>query len=297
MKRDKIFGALFGAAIGDALGAPVAFLSKDEIKKKYGKVTTMLGGGRLHLEPGEITDDTQIALCVAEGIVIAPDNPVAEVGVRLIEWYNDHPADIGRICAYSIRNALRNSRKSGKIPNTNAWFEAAREAAGSTEGLSCGNGALKRTVYTGVFYGNQHETITANIAQMTHWNTESTEACILYSRLIARFTEGAASEVIAEVLRDTGYSGSDKLYQPTNYVVDSLGCALNSLRATDSFETAVVAAVNLGGNANTIGAITGGLAGALYGYSAIPKKWLEQLPESVSKQLNRLAEIACKRRD
>ena len=73
-------------------------------------------------------------------------------------------------------------------------------------------------------------------------------------------------------------------------------CALDSLLATNSFENAVVAAVNLGGDADTIGAITGGLAGALYGFSAIPKIWLEQLSQEVTEQINRLAEIAYKKR-
>ena len=273
MIRDRIHGALFGVAVGDALG-----------------------GNRLNLEPGEVTDDTQISLCVAEGIIIAPENPIAEIGSRFIVWHNTRPKDVGRACEYAIRNATRNSRKSGKIANTNAWFEAAKEVDSSLDGLSVGNGALKRTVYTGLFYGAGHTKFTADIAKMTHWSEESTEACVLYSEIIARFTAGASIEATREILQGTRYADGRKSYSPTGDVVDCLGCALNSLFSTKTFKDAVMAAVNLGGDSDTIGAITGGLAGALYGYQAIPEDWAAALPVAVSKRLEKLAERACEQR-
>jgi len=296
MNRDKIFGALFGVAVGDALGAPVEFMSANEIISQYGRVTTMLGGGWLNLNPGEITDDTEMSLCVAEGIIIAPETPVGEIGARFIDWYNTRPKDIVRACEYPIRNVLRNSRKSGKIANTKAWFDAAIEADGSVVGLSAGNGALMRTVYTGLYYGTEHAPMTADIAKMTHWNDKSTEACLLYSQIIALLTADADVKIIKDVLRGTRYADHRQTYSPSANVVDSMCCALDSLLATTSFESAVVAAVNLGGDADTIGAITGGLAGACYGLSAIPKIWLEQLSREVTDQINRLAEIAYKKR-
>ena len=296
MNRDKIFGALFGVAVGDALGAPVEFMSANEIISQYGRVTTMLGGGWLNLNPGEITDDTEMSLCVAEGIVIAPQTPVGEIGSRFIDWYNTRPKDIVRACEYPIRNVLRNSRKSGKIANTKAWFDAAIEAHGSVVGLSAGNGALMRTVYTGLYYGTEHAPMTADIAKMTHWNDESTEACLIYSQIIALLTAGADVKIIADVLRGTRYADHRQTYSPSVNVVDSMCCALDSLLATNNFENAVVAAVNLGGDADTIGAITGGLAGARYGLSAIPKIWLDKLSREVTDQINRLAEIAYNKR-
>ena len=293
---DRIRGALFGVAVGDALGAPVEFMSADDIARKHGRVTTMLGGGWLNVEPGEVTDDTQMSLCVAEGIVAMPLAPVEEVGLRFIDWYNTKPKDIGRTCQSSIRNAMNNSKKSGKPADKSAWFAAARSTDNSLGGLSAGNGALMRTVYTGLYYGERHEAATVDIAKMTHWNEESNAACVLYSNLIAQFTEGAGINATSDLLKNTRYSGDIQNHAPTGYVVDSMCCALDSLLRTNSFEDAVVAAVNLGGDADTIGAITGGLAGALYGYEAIPGKWLETLEVDVVEKLMRLADVAYQNR-
>ncbi len=135
-----------------------------------------------------------------------------------------------------------------------------------------------------------------DIARMTHWNEESTDACVLYSNLIAKFTEGTGIDVAVESLKNTRYSGDVQNQAPSGYVVDSMCCALDSLFCTGSFEDAVIVAVNLGGDADTIGAITGGLAGALYGYSAIPGKWLETLAVDVSEKLLRLADLADRNR-
>lgn len=97
--RDRIAGALYGVAIGDAMGAPLEFMSKDEIARAHGRVTEMIGGGWLNVEPGEITDDTQMTLAVAEGIIENPDDPVKGIGNRFIEWAKSGPKDIGTTCS------------------------------------------------------------------------------------------------------------------------------------------------------------------------------------------------------
>jgi len=118
--KDLIRGALYGVAIGDALGAPLEFMSRDAIKAKYGTVTEMQTGGWLNVEKGEVTDDTQMALAVAQGIVESPENPVPAIGKRFIVWAESKPKDIGGICAASIRLASSHSSE----PDETVWLNA-----------------------------------------------------------------------------------------------------------------------------------------------------------------------------
>ncbi len=107
--EDKVRGALYGVAIGDALGGPLEFMNAEQIKQKYGgRVTEMVGGGWLSLTPGETTDDTAMTLAVCEGIMENPTAPIEPVGRRFIEWVNTAPKDIGMTCARSVATAREN---------------------------------------------------------------------------------------------------------------------------------------------------------------------------------------------
>ena len=109
---DRIRGALYGVAVGDALGGPLEFMSDWQICNTYGRVTDMIGGGWLNLKPGEVTDDTQMTLCVARGILDALEGDngldlVASVGQQFIAWADSKPKDIGGACSHSIAVAGR----------------------------------------------------------------------------------------------------------------------------------------------------------------------------------------------
>ena len=105
-KKDRIRGALYGVAVGDALGAPLEFMTAEEILSKYGApVREMVGGGWLSVVPGEVTDDTQMTLAVAEGIIENPENPIPAVGRRFIDWHDSAPKDIGNTCRDAIQSA------------------------------------------------------------------------------------------------------------------------------------------------------------------------------------------------
>ena len=301
-QKNAIKGALYGVAIGDALGAPLEFMSAKEIVNRHGKVTEMIGGGWLNVSPGEITDDTQMTLAVAEGIIENPDNPIEAIGERFIAWARSGPKDIGGTCSRSIYRA---AREGPKRPTEAAWFNASKDTAKSNGRRSGGNGALMRTVYPGLYYQGRLMAVetSAAIAQMTHWDDESNEACELYTDMIHLLTEAvykqpeARSRIIDETLQGTRYQ-IDRLRhekgdpEPTGYVVDSMECALAAFYSTNSFEGAIVEAANMGGDADTIAAITGGLAGAYYGYEAIPDRWIKSLEPDIRKQLDTLAEAA-----
>ncbi len=305
--RNIIAGALYGVAVGDALGAPLEFMSAEEIANQHGVVTEMIGGGWLNVEPGEITDDTQMTLAVAEGIAEEPEKPIEAIGERFIAWARSGPKDIGGTCSRSIYGAAAGGAKR---PAEDAWFKASRDTAKASGNRSGGNGALMRTVYPGLFYKGRLEAVeTATaIAQMTHWDGESTEACDFYTHMVHLITEAVNNEdlsrSLAEVLAGTEYDLMELLSEnacgiikPTGYVVDSFKCALISLYTTRSFENAIIKAANLGGDADTIAAITGGLAGAIYGYDEIPARWIQTLSESDKSRLDTLVEAAVNNRE
>jgi ADP-ribosyl-[dinitrogen reductase] hydrolase len=299
--NDRIKGALYGIAIGDAIGAPVEFMDANQIQIKYGQLKDMVGGGWLSLKPGETTDDTQMTLAVAEGIMAAPDNPIEEIGRRFIEWVKSSPKDIGATCYTSIVKAYHDS--AAEIPGCKEWFEASKYTANMNNHRSGGNGALMRTVYPGLYYnGDMKEaaSMAVNIARMTHFDAHSDLACLLYTNMIYRATEGYSVSELFDYLDHTEYCREEIMdvanINPSGYVVDSFRCALNSIYTTKSFEEAIISAINLGGDADTIGAITGGLAGAIYGYNAIPDRWVEALDPEFKPRLEQAALCAIKNR-
>ena len=103
--ENKIRGALFGVAAGDALGAPLEFMSEQEIRRQYGTVKEMIGGGWLDVEPGEVTDDTQMTVAAALAVAMHPENPAPYAGQNFVQWALKDPKDIGGTCRSSIFNA------------------------------------------------------------------------------------------------------------------------------------------------------------------------------------------------
>lgn len=308
-QRNSIAGALFGVAVGDALGGPVEFMAPEDIIRRHVCVSDMIGGGWLGLAPGEVTDDTQMTLCVAEGIVEDPVDPIEAIGRRFIQWASSGPKDIGGACASSINNA---KRLGGASPTAEMWM-CAGELTQARGGRPVeGNGALMRTVYPGLFYADHYraETWASQIGRMTHTGHRSSEACFLYTRMVNLATASESRPQDAQSVRDflaehcravPEYDAAVKasIVTPASggYVVDSMRIAVGSIATTGSFEEAVIEAVNLGGDADTNGAITGGLAGAWYGYDAIPEAWIAALAPDVRETLNRLADAAVAARE
>ncbi|MDR1687454.1 MAG: ADP-ribosylglycohydrolase family protein [Clostridiales bacterium] len=300
--KNRVLGALLGVAVGDALGAPLEFMSAEEIQATHGgSVRDMIGDGWLDVAPGEVTDDTQMTLAVAEGIALCPNDPVPAIGKRFLAWYDSKPKDIGNCC----REAIEHVKRSGINDTSAAWHVAAASVHEKTGGQTAGNGALMRTVYPGLYYPPSEAHFAASvIAKMTHWHDESTMAVILYTMAISDLV--AENEGIREGSGEIAWGKAQierrmvnvrkraegKKITPSGYAINSAVCAINAIRDTGSFEDALVQAVNLGGDADTIGAITGGLAGALYGADAIPQRWVKKLDKGTVKRIEKLAEKA-----
>lgn len=254
-KEDRVKGALYGFAIGDAMGATTEFMAKEEIERKYGKVEDMIGGGWLGLKAGECTDDTDMTLCVIDALM----NPVSnsfknDVMDNFVAWYNSGPQDIGNQCRLAIQYYIDKGE-----------FIYRDEDA-------CGNGTLMRALPCALI-GDIDSNVEQGIA------THNSSTC---SKIIREYSKHIQS------LIDNGVFSSDihaTHLQPTGYVVNTYNNALywSSLY---SLEDAIVNAVNDGGDADTIAAITGSLSGARYGYSSIPRRWIDTLDSGTKKKLD-----------
>jgi len=272
------------------------FCTAEEIKAKHGgEVREMIGGGWLNVAPGEITDDTEMTLAVAEGIVENPVDPIPAIGRRFIEWYDSNPKDIGNCCRAVITYA-----KADGATDLQGWLKAAKRVHEETGGQTAGNGALMRTVYPALWHGKNGFHAAAGISSMTHLHDHSTLAVRAYSLAIADVIVDIPGDdeigwrkesVVLHMKRVRDVIDERKL-RPDGYVLNSLIYAANAIRDTDNFEEALVQAVNLGGDSDTIGAITGGLAGAIYGAKAIPRRWAEALDKGIVQRIKRLAEQA-----
>ena len=312
MLKDKIAGALYGVAVGDALGGPLEFMTAEQIAQRHGLVTEMIGGGWLSLRPGETTDDTAMTMAVAEGIMESPDAPCEAIGRRFIAWANSGPKDIGGTCRSGISMAMRKAQELGKdTPDVVCWNYGGRATAELNHGRSGGNGALMRAIYPALYYPEEERAIqeTVNQGRMTHWDADSDEACKIYAAvvhcIIADAAAGASDATalllgLHNSLGGTRYDLEDIMekgraggLRPTGYVVDSLECALYALWETSGeCDEAIIKAANMGGDADTIAAICGGLAGALYGFASIPQEWIVALSESDRARLDAAVEAA-----
>ena len=256
MKQNKIAGAIYGFAIGDAMGATTEFMTEEQIKRKFGKVTDIIGGGWLNLKAGDVTDDTQMTMCVMNALMrTLNENDIAgllfmtECKKEFVKWYNSGPKDVGGQCARAIRYMIKEGRL-GIYRDDQAL----------------GNGSLMRAMPCALV---NKEMLNELQGRMTHNNYECSRVIQVYSRLIQDYLNGSL------------YIGKIKsILEPSGYFWNTFN---NSVywSCKDSFEEAIIGAVNHGGDADTIAAIAGSLAGAKFGFNAIPRQWINQLnPET-----------------
>lgn len=266
----RIKGGLYGVAVGDALGGTTEFMSQAEIRNQHGYLTEIVGGGVWKLAPGETTDDTAMTICVAEGILENPDDPMERIGDKFMAWYASDPKDIGALTRYVFREFDGN------------WFEAAF-LADLDMGQSGGNGSLMRCLPVAFGYDklDDIERVTRLQSKMTHYDERCDEACIFYNRIAFRLLQGERlGEAIRTEIAGTAYA--DILSGPpdcesSGFVVHTFRWVLHILLAAESFADVVQRAANVGGDTDTIAAIAGGLAGVYYGFEGIPPKYAEAI--------------------
>lgn len=287
--RDSRFrGCLLGLAIGDAVGTSVEFKPPGT----FSPVDDMIGGGPFALKPGEWTDDTSMALCLADSLIECRDfDPRDQMNRYLRWWHEGYLSSNGRCfdIGGTVREALTRFEQMGE------------PFAGSMDRHSAGNGSLMRLAPVPLFFANEPAEavrMSGESSRITHGATMCVDACRYFGALIVGACNGVGKD---ELLRqryepndglwqndplcveiDEIACGSFKHKQPpaivgSGYVVQSLEAALWAFHNSSNFKEGCLMAVNLGNDADTTAAIFGQLAGAYYGDSELPPSWREQL--------------------
>lgn len=283
--RASFRGCLLGSAVGDALGGPLEFMEAGAIARKHGRVTEMIGGGWLNLKAGDYTDDTQMALCLAESLAEKNCFDADDIAARFVAWLQSSPPDVG-----NHTRAVLQRIAGGKISDWKAASLGIQRANPS----SAGNGSIMRCAPVALWdYQDtaallEHSRVQSEI---THAHLECQWACALANCFIVHLMQsGVRDDALGKALNECRDAPGNLLKRaslagdknraelnPTGYVLDTLDCALWALMNADTFEDALVEAVNLGGDADSVGAVCGAFAGAFFGESEIPQRWLDKL--------------------
>ena len=286
--RDRFRGCLLGLAAGDALGTTLEFKAPGSFQP----IDDMVGGGPFRLKPGQWTDDTSMALCLAASLIESREFNATDQMERYVRWWEEGYLSSTGSC-FDIGNTVADALSH--------FMDTGDPYSGSSDPYSAGNGSLMRLAPVPMYFADDHaEAIdrSADSSRTTHGAEEAIDAC----RYFAGMLLGALQGVDKETLLSAAYcpveglwekrplaekiaaiaDGSFKHRDPpdirgTGYVVDSLEAALWAFHRSRDFREGALLAVNLGDDADTTGAIYGQIAGAHYGADAIPAEWRENL--------------------
>ncbi|HET6718738.1 MAG TPA: ADP-ribosyl-[dinitrogen reductase] hydrolase [Rhodocyclaceae bacterium] len=278
--ESRALGAYLGLAVGDALGATVEFMTAGEIRQQYGELRDIVGGGWLRLKAGAVTDDTQMSLALGAAILESGGWDLGNIAEHWAAWLKSKPIDVGNTCRRGITRYLHDGSLATPYSDGDA-----------------GNGALMRNLPT-ILYAFRDparlDRLAIEQAQLTHNHPFSDAATVCFARAIGEILRGAETgddwrsrlqkiranaTLLVDQHRQFRYEPYPK--RASAYVVDTVQTVLHAFFATDSFESCLIHTVNLGGDADTTGAIAGMLAGAHYGVEAIPGRWLKKLDARV----------------
>lgn len=278
--RSRAVASFLGFALGDALGAPVEFMTPGEIAAKYGLLREMVGGGWLRLKPGQITDDTEMSLCVARAVSLSGSWDLTAIAGQFVAWLKTRPIDVGDTCRRGIRDFMLTGRLETPV---SPW--------------DGGNGALMRMVPVALATLGSAEYLdrcAVEQAHLTHNQPLSDAACRCYGRMLHLAVGGRSKSrlrrEVDSLIRDyPNFSFEPYRGLATGYVVDTFQTVCHHFFRGRDFEECVVATVNQGGDADTTGAIVGGLAGAFYGMERLPGRWLKKLERGLVREITELA--------
>jgi ADP-ribosyl-[dinitrogen reductase] hydrolase len=288
MELDQARGVLLGLACGDALGRPVEFKSASKITAEYGRLDGMAGHGTWNQPAGTITDDTEQALCIARSLVECGEFDPEDIADRFVAWYDSNPFDIGNMTRRSI----------GALKQGQSWDEAGRDVwKESPEGANAGNGSVMRCPPLALAYSDDSDRLVQTSREssfITHADERCTYGCAVLNLTIAgllRDDDGPLGTALTTVRSEAPeelltalepLADGEELDElaTSGYVIHSLQTALHDGLNAESAEEAIVTAVNRGGDTDTIGAIAGAVAGARFGASELPDRWLAAIDET-----------------
>ncbi len=282
---NRASGVLLGLACGDALGRPIEFRSAERIADQYGTVTEMLGGGTHRKPAGTVTDDTDLALCIARSLVESEAFDGQDIADRFREWYENGPFDIGMMTADAIRTYDRGA----------SWRDAGHQVwQARSEGQNAGNGSVMRCAPHAIAFTDDPDTlvrVSRLSSAITHYDPRCTYGCAILNCTIAGYLRDADAPLetalkrvrddtpdeLINALRVVPDTIDAEQLNSTGYVVHTLQTALYDALTSDSAEEAIVTAVNRGQDTDTVGAVTGALAGARFGVESLPDRWLDTI--------------------
>ena len=291
---NSIKSALFGVAIGDSLGVPVEFSPREKLLQD--PITDMTGYGTYNLPPGTWSDDSSLTFCLAESLCSGYDTD--HMGELFVKWYyQDYWTSTGHVFDIGIvtRNALYKIKNGTKA-----------ELAGGREENDNGNGSLMRILP--LVFAIKDLPIeerferTKQVSSITHGHIRAVMACFYYLEFARQLIEGKSKFDIYEDLQttlpsffnNTGIESAeiahfDRLFKANiatlseleirsgGYVIEAIEASIWCLLTTENYKEAVLKAVNLGHDTDTTAAVTGGIAGLLYGFDEIPKDWVKKI--------------------
>ncbi|OLP16628.1 ADP-ribosylglycohydrolase [Leptolyngbya sp. 'hensonii'] len=291
-QTERFRGCLLGLATGDAVGTTVEF----QPRGSFPPVTDMVGGGPFNLKPGQWTDDTSMALCLATSLItMGTFDPIDQMN-RYCGWYERGDLSSTGTCfdiGNTTRQALADYQRSGD------------PFRGSTNPGAAGNGCIMRLAPIPMGYFPDPDRVlhfSGESARTTHGAAECVDASRLFGDILRRALAGAdksdilfgsdptivTSPMIWRLLEGTYRSKALADIRGTGYVVHSLEAALWCFWQTETYAQAILLATNLGDDADTTAAICGQLAGAYYGAAGIPPQWLQQL--TMRDEITRMAD-------
>ncbi len=280
--RDRFRGCLLGLAVGDSVGTAVEFRPRGS----FPPVTDMVGGGPFGLEPGQWTDDTSLALCLAESLIEKQGFDVLDQMERYVRWYREgHLSSTGS--CFDIGGATSSA--------LHRFMDTGDPFSGSTDARSAGNGSIMRLAPVPMFFwpdAAEAAHYAGESSRTTHGAQECVDACRLYALMLVGALGGKSKgDVLActaatdldlapriRAIAEGAYAGkTEDRIRGSGYVAESLEAALWCFLKAGSFRDAILKAVNLGDDADTTAAVCGQIAGAHYGEGGIPAGWLGRL--------------------
>ena len=289
MEQNIWLDGVMGVIIGDALGCPVQFMDRDEIKER-GLVKGMEGYGTYNMPPGTWSDDSSMTIATMASIVNKNEIDYDDIMKEFLEWIEN-----GKYTQYQDTFDYGITTLHG-IMNYKQGIDAIK--CGGTGERDNGNGSLMRILPLAFIPDIDYETI-ENISGLTHGHLRSKIACVFYIEIAKSMLENKltidehinlAGEKIKGYYKDSGELhhfkrifndelNDENTISSKGYVISTFESVIYSLKNSDNFRDAVLKAVNLGRDTDTVGAICGGLAGVFYGFESIPIDWIDEIPK------------------
>lgn len=296
-KLDIALGIIAGAAIGDALGAPLEFLPP---RSKRDFVTEMKGGGVLRWKPGDITDDTIMSMAITDMYLTKNGYDQQYIVGRWEDWKRTGPKDIGN-WTHRVLGKWSQQRDRSRVlrgqenPAVNLWLQRGQQDAG--------NGAVMRCMPTAVARHDDEGLLvqeTVWLAEDTHPDPRCVTSCLVVNKLLRLgFHNVPKKEAYARVLEEIREIGDLNIlgafesaptlpweqWDNNGYSIDTVKCAIAAWLQFDSFEDGLIHVVNRGNDADTVGAVAGALLGAYHGFQSIPQRWWNTLDSKVREKI------------